>query len=110
MSASVVSIHVRTQKQTAKLVFSVSSNRLENNRKRFSFGSFWFKPKIFFVCFEDTLVSENAWLRRTVQSQADCIRRRKKVRKSAHRRIINQTMEALTEEHRTVEKSLFRDG
>jgi hypothetical protein len=36
--------------------FLVSRNKPKNNRNRLCFGSFRFKPKIFFVCFEDTLL------------------------------------------------------
>ncbi len=55
MFVSVVSIHVRNTETNRKNIFLVSWNKPKHNRNRLSFGSFRFKPKIFFVCFEDTL-------------------------------------------------------
>jgi hypothetical protein len=52
---SVVSIGVRNTETNRKIVFFVSRNKPKNNRNRLCFGSFRFKPKIYFVCFEDTL-------------------------------------------------------
>ncbi len=81
------------------------------NRNRFSFGSFQFIQKIFLFVSRTLyiVVSENAWLRRTVQSQADFNRSTLQSRKkdTAHRKIIYQTMKALTDEHVTTEQSLF---
>jgi hypothetical protein len=54
---SVVSIRVRNTETNRKIVFLVSRNKPKNNRNRLCFGSFRFKPKIYFVCFEDTLTS-----------------------------------------------------
>jgi hypothetical protein len=55
MFISVVSIHVRNTETNRKSYFLVSWNKPKHNRNRLSFGSFRFEPKIFFVCFEDTL-------------------------------------------------------
>jgi hypothetical protein len=52
---SVVSIRVRNTETNRKIIFLVSRNKPKNNRNRLCFVSFRFKPKIFFVCFEDTL-------------------------------------------------------
>jgi len=52
---------VETPKQTGingKTYFLVGGNKPKNNRNRLSFGSLRFKPKIFVVCFEDTLSRE----------------------------------------------------
>jgi hypothetical protein len=57
---SVVSIRVRNTETNRKIVFLVSRNKPKNNRNRLCFGSFRFKPKIFFVCFEDTLLVPSA--------------------------------------------------
>jgi hypothetical protein len=37
-----------------KFLFLVSRNKPKQNRNRSGFGLFRFKPKIYFVCFEDT--------------------------------------------------------
>jgi hypothetical protein len=39
-----------------KINLLVSRNKPKNNRNRLSFGLFRFEPKIYFICFEDTLV------------------------------------------------------
>ncbi len=54
---SVVSIRVRNTETNRKVNFLVSRNKPKNNRNRLCFGSFRFKPKLFFVCFEDTLAA-----------------------------------------------------
>ncbi len=90
-----------------KNLFFVSWNRLEKTETDFVSV----QTENIFICFEDTLhvVSENAWLRRNVQSQADFNRSTLQSRKkdTAHRKIIYQIMEALTEEHITAEQSIF---
>ncbi len=58
---SVVSIRVRNIETNRKRNFLVSRNKPKNNRNRLCFGSFRFKPKIFFVCFEDTLIASYHW-------------------------------------------------
>jgi hypothetical protein len=52
---SIVSICVRNTETNRKTVFLISRNKPKNNRNRLCFGSFRFKPKIYFICFEDTL-------------------------------------------------------
>ncbi len=63
MFISVISIHVRNTETNRKSYFLVSWNKPKHNRNRLSFGSFRFEPKIFFVCFEDTLVILNNFWR-----------------------------------------------
>jgi hypothetical protein len=60
---SVVSIRVRNTETNRKIHFLVSRNKPKNNRNRLCFGSFRFKPKIFFVCFEDTLLQRQFYIR-----------------------------------------------
>jgi hypothetical protein len=48
--------HRNEPKQTEKINWLVSRNKPKINRNRFSFGLFRFEPKIYFVCFEDTLL------------------------------------------------------
>jgi hypothetical protein len=54
----------RTETKRNKM-FLVSRNKPKNNRKRFSFGLFRFEPKIFFVCFENTL---EKWLQKQAEN------------------------------------------
>jgi hypothetical protein len=62
-----------TQKQIKKGIFWFRETNRKNNRNRFSFGSFRFEPKIFFVCFEDTLVLSElrSGMGRSLQLQRD---------------------------------------
>jgi hypothetical protein len=53
---SVVSILIRNTETNRKNNLLVSRNQPKNNRNRLSFGLFRLEPKIYFVCFEDTLV------------------------------------------------------
>jgi hypothetical protein len=57
---SVVSIRVRNTETNRKIFFWVLRNKPKNNRNRMCFSFFRFNPKIFFVCFEDTLVEPRA--------------------------------------------------
>jgi hypothetical protein len=47
----------------------VSRNKPKINRNRFSFGLFRFEPKIFFVCFENTLVAWGRVEKKGVQAK-----------------------------------------
>jgi hypothetical protein len=51
-----------------EIIIFVHEKKPKNNRNRFSFGSFMFKPKIFFVCFEDTLPEVHLFQHPTVFS------------------------------------------
>jgi hypothetical protein len=53
---SVVSILIRNTETNRKNKLLVSRNKPKNNRNKLSFGLFRFEPKIYFICFEDTLV------------------------------------------------------
>ncbi len=57
MFISVISIHVRNIETNRKIHFWFRETKPKKTRNRLSFGSFWFKSKIFFVCFDGVLVT-----------------------------------------------------